>query len=95
MKLETLAQAIAKLDRAMSNCETVTTISSVITNATEFTIVSEAVDTVARDNNVYLGEKRWIKTQYGYELRVGFAPSMRAWDEVYDAKQPSLWRKAR
>lgn len=92
MKTETLAQAIARLDRAMSDCETVKTFSSIVTNTIDFNIVSEAVEETASDNKVYLGEKRWIKTQHGYELRVGFAPSMKAWFDVYDPKYKSTWR---
>lgn len=93
MKMETLAQAMARLDVMMSNCETVKTFSSTITNAVDFTTVSNAVEEIAEDHNVYLGEKRWIKTQFGYELRVGFAPSMKAWYDVYDHKRESIWRK--
>lgn len=76
----------------MSNCQTVKTFSSTITNSTDFNVVSDAVEDVAKDYNMYLGEKRWIKTKHGYELRVGFAPSSKAWFDAYDKKPSNQWR---
>lgn len=85
---ETLALAMSRLDREMAALEDVKTFSAVIENATDYDIVSRAIDDLAKEHNVYIGEKRWFRTPSGdYELRVGFARTLAIWADKYGASR--------
>ena len=83
MRIESLAMATARLEDEMKACTDVYTFSSLLDNATSFDIVSNIVDDIAKSTKMYLGEKRWIRQENGYELRVGFAPTEAMWFKKY------------
>lgn len=84
--METLAKAMARLDDEMSTRQGVRTFSATLDNATMFGVVSDRVDEIASEHNRYIGEKRWLKTAYGYELRVGYADNATQWHKTYSYK---------
>ena len=83
MRIESLAMATARLEDEMKACTDVYTFSSLLDNATSFDLVSDLVDCTARYTKMYVGEKRWIRQESGYELRVGFAPTEAMWFKKY------------
>ena len=83
MRIESLAMAMARLEDEMKACTEVYTFSSLLDNATSFDIVSNLVDDIAKSTKLYLGEKRWMRRESGYELRVGFAPTEKMWFDKY------------
>ena len=83
MRTESLAMAMARLEDEMKACTDAYTFSSLLDNAVSFDIVSDIVDDIAKHTKVYLGEKRWMRQEKGYELRVGFAPSAAMWFKKY------------
>lgn len=84
---ETLALAMARFSSEMSTLEGAKTLSAVLDNATDYDIVSRTVDELAQEHNVYIGEKRWLRTDSGdYELRVGCARTDKEWFAKYDGR---------
>lgn len=84
--METLAKAMARLDDEMRIKQGVHTFSAIMDNATMFDVVSDSVDEIAKERNRYIGEKRWLRTAYGYELRVGYADNITQWHKKYGYK---------
>lgn len=81
--METLAQAMARLAEEMATLPGVQTFSAKLDNATDFNIVSDAVEEVAKDHDMYIGEKRWINRDTYFELRVGYAEDIEQWNKKY------------
>lgn len=82
---ETLALAMARFSSEMSTLEGVKTLSATLDNATDYDIVSRAVDDLAQEHNIYIGGKRWLRTNTGdYELRVSCARTDKEWFNKYE-----------
>lgn len=89
MALETLAQAIARLEDEMQNRkgeERVWLYTARIENIGLYQSISDAVDVMANDLGFYIGEKRFIKHDDYAEIRVGFAPSAEIYDKHFKGK---------
>lgn len=89
--METLAQAMARLSEEMNTLGGVQTFSARLDNATDFDIVSTAVEEVAKEVDMYIGEKRWINKDTYFELRVGYAEDAEQWYRKYGQHARGLY----
>lgn len=85
--METLPQAMERLRREMVRFPTPKTFLARLEKAIDFDIISNNVDEVARDLNMYIGEKRWFRRPDNFfELRVGYASTAKEWYAKYGIK---------
>lgn len=89
MKLETLAQAVARLDdevQANMGTDRAWLFVAYITNLKNYDSISDAVDDCARVHNQYVGEKRYIAHETFAEIRVSIAPSAEVYRQQFGVK---------
>lgn len=89
MKLETLAQAVARLDdevQVNKDTDRAWLFVSYITNLKNYDSISDAVDDCAQLYNQYVGEKRYIAHENFAEIRVSIAPSAETYRRQFGVK---------
>lgn len=89
MKLETLAQAIARLEdevQVNKNDDRAWLFVSYITNLKSYDSISDAIDDCAREHNQYVGEKRYIAHEQWAEIRASIAPNAEIYRRQFGVK---------
>lgn len=89
MKLETLAQAVARLEdevQANKNSDRAWLFVAYITNLKSYDSISDAIDDCAQEYNQYIGEKRYIFREQWSEIRVSIAPNAEIYRKQFGVK---------